>query len=77
MDALFYKHDNDLAATVLIEDEETRAFMREKADFDLHSGLRALTDEDFKKIPAWVWKPPFLKRWYAKRYREACLKVFK
>lgn len=76
LDQLFYDHDNELAAAEEIESWEMKSAARDRADKKLHDGLAALTEEDFKKIPTWIWKPPFLKRFYAKKFRKACLEIF-
>jgi hypothetical protein len=76
MDKLFFKHDNDLYAAHQIQDAIERSTAEKAADATLEEGLRNLTDADMDKIPAWTWKPPFFKRWYAKLYRREALKVF-
>lgn len=76
LDKLFYAHDNDLNATEgLLGYEKTKA--RSDADKKLYDGLMALTEEDFKQIPSWQWKPPFFKRSYARKYRKWCLEIFR
>lgn len=76
MDKIFYKHDNDLYAAHQLLTPEFRATAEKEADEALEEGLRNLTDKDMKKIPAWTWRWPFLKRAYAKLYRREAIKVF-
>lgn len=76
MDRLFYKHDNDLYAAHQVADKQEREVLEKKADSELAAGLRNLSNADMKKIPAWTWRWPFLKRGYAKLYRREAIKVF-
>ena len=68
LDRLFYDHDKIKYAET---PEEREAF-----DQALYEGMLLLTEDDFKKIPVFTWRKPFLKRWYAKKFRKACLKIF-
>lgn len=77
MDQLFYDHDWGCKLAEDSKDPYEREALKKKADHILYEGLSKLTDEDMKKIPVLVKKFPFFKRWYAYRYREACLKIFK
>lgn len=77
MDKLFYQHDNDLDKAHKIVDPFEQALAEREADRMLYDGLKALNEDDFKKIPSFTWKFPFFKRWYAKTYRKNALKVFR
>ena len=70
LDKLFFDHDNDL------HDANGDQNKRLEADRKLRAGLLALTDEDFKKIPVFQIKPPFFRRWYAKKYCKMASKIF-
>ena len=69
MDQLFFDHDHIKYAQT---PEEREAF-----DQALYEGMLLLTEDDFKKIPLFTFKRPFFKRWYAKKFRKACLGVFR
>lgn len=68
LDQLFFDHDEIKYAKT----PEERKFFDDR----LCVGISRLTDEDFKKIPAWTWKKPFFKRWYARQFAAACLRGF-
>lgn len=68
LDQLFYDHDR-------IKFAQTKA-EREAFDKALYEGLKALTEEDFREIPVWTWKRPFLRRKYARLYVKAAIKAF-
>ena len=77
LDALFFKHDNDLRDSEEINAPGEKLIARDRADADLGNGLMNLSKDDFKKIPIFTLRPPFLKRAYASLYRQAALKIFK
>lgn len=76
MDRLFYDHDWGCKLASDLADPYEKEAGKKEADRILKEGLAKLTDEDMKKIPVLVKKWPFFKRWYAYKYRKACLKIF-
>lgn len=77
MDKLFYKHDHDLYKADQLPTQEERDAAYALGDAELEAGLRALTEDDMKKIPFWSWKRPFFRRNYARVYRKAAIAAFK
>lgn len=63
LDQIFFDHDNEL-------DLANTPEQRQVADRKLNQAIRALTEEDYKKISMLQWKWPFFRRWYAKRYAK-------
>ena len=68
LDQLFYDHD---AIKFAKTPEEEEAF-----DQALYEGIVNVTEDDWKKIPVFTFKKPFFKRWYARKFAKACLKLF-
>lgn len=76
LDQCFYDHDQRCYAAHQLDDPYLEEDAKKEADKLLQKAISELTEEDMNKIPVWVWEKPFLRRFYAKEYRKACLKIF-
>lgn len=78
LDQQFFDHDQRCELASKLGDPYEREAGKKEADRLLVKALSDITDEDMKKIPYFVWKWPFFKREYAKKYRKICIDlVFK
>lgn len=77
MDQLFFDHDWRCKVASSMTDPYEKEAAYKEADKLLHLDLKAMTEEDFKKIPYLQWGHPFFKRNYARAFRKASLALFK